>query len=320
MGAGAGTPTPRQPQSIKETAMPQDQDGQSRLPFPPQYVVKSNALCRARWTAESIIEPRLVALLASKISVDDEEFKEFEIHVSELIGKEYGGDNIRQVEQAVDKSMSRVVTIKNPNGTLSKCNIFYRCEIDPHRGLLTLTLHPDLKQHFLQLKQNFAKYNLLDFMLLPSVYSQRMFEYLTSWKDKPEKLISIDELHEYLSTPKSYRENFKSFRIFVLEKAHKDIHKHTSLRFSWQPIKSGRRVGSIRFIFGGRYAETKIEDAKKTTAKALANETKRAAALKQAKACAAEKGGVCVKQDRSKFVCGVCHEWEVREFYAQRTE
>ena len=39
-----------------------------QLPLPGEIVKKSNALARARWSADSVWEPRLVALLASKLT------------------------------------------------------------------------------------------------------------------------------------------------------------------------------------------------------------------------------------------------------------
>ena len=297
--------------------MPQE-NNQMSLPFPPQYVVKSNALCRARWSAESVLEPRLVALLASRIEADDEDFKVYDIHVSELLGKkeyQYGGTDLKTVEEAVEKTMSRVITLRDGEGW-TKYNVFFRCRFEPETGMLKLGFHPDLIPHYLQLKQNFAKYNLLEFMMLPSVYSQRIFELLKSWKDQPEFVVSVDDLHEMLFTPKTYRENFKNFRTFVLERAHRDIHKHTSLRFTWVALKDGRRVGAIRFSFTGRgFAESKREDAKKQAARAFNKAKRNTAAWHEAVACAKEKKGICTLRDRAKRVCAVCHECDMlREF------
>ena len=57
-----------------------------QLPLPGEIVKKSNALARARWSADSVWEPRLVALLASKVKQDDEDFQTYEIPIRELIG------------------------------------------------------------------------------------------------------------------------------------------------------------------------------------------------------------------------------------------
>ena len=66
--------------------------------------------------------------------------------------------------------------------------------------MLIIGFHPDLKEHYLQLNQ-YIKYNLIEFMLLPSIYSQRLFEFLKSWDDRKETTIELKELHEMLDSP-----------------------------------------------------------------------------------------------------------------------
>jgi plasmid replication initiation protein len=62
--------------------------------------------------------------------------------------------------------------------------------------------------------------------------------------------IGIDELHDFLSTPPSMRKDFREFRIYVLERAHKEICEKTSLDYTWEPIRKGlRKVEFIRFSF-----------------------------------------------------------------------
>lgn len=102
-----------------------------------------------------------------------------------------------------------------------------------------------------------------------------MFEILTSWKDRTEFIARIEDLHEMLNNPRSHRKDFKEFRTRVLEKTRKAIHKNTALQFAWEPIRDGRRVGSIRFVFTQkRAAESKFESDKKASAKAVSNARK----------------------------------------------
>lgn len=290
--------------------MPQEEE-QGKLPFPPQYVTKSNALCRAQWSPESILEPRLVALLASKIDADDEDFKKYDIHVSELLGTGYGGDNARQLRLAAERVVGRTITVREGK-SWSVYGVFSCCKYNHDTGIIAVGFHPDLKPHYLQLKKNlvqYTKYDLLEFRALPSLYSQRIFELLKSWKDQPEFSVPINELHKVLNAPISYRKNFKEFRIRVLEKARKDIHKHTSLRFAWKVIKSGRRVEAIQFIFSNRrVGEQQIEAVREKEGKALANAKKRTAAFQEAASCAIKKEGVCINRDRAKRVCAICDD------------
>lgn len=224
--------------------------GVKQLMLPNKTVKKSNALARARWSPDSVWEPRLVAMLAAQIKAGDTDFQTYEIRLVDILGKDPGGKDYQEFEKAIDKVMSRVITLRNGDDW-KKYTMFSSCEYISKRGILKIGFHPDLKEHYLQLKQ-YIKYNLLEFMLLPSIYSQRLFEFLKSWDDRKEAIIELKELHEMLDTPKALRAKYKDFRVRVLEKAHKDILKFTDLYYTWEPVKKGRAVSWIKFIFGKR--------------------------------------------------------------------
>lgn len=277
-----------------------------QLILPGDIVKKSNALARARWSAESVWEPRLVALLASKVRADDTDFQVYEIPVSEIL-RGSGGRDYREIEGVVDRVMSRVLTIRDPKGW-TKYNVFSRCRYRREEGILELGFHPDLRPHYLNLQKHFAQYNLLEYLMLPSIYSQRLFEILKSWSDQSEATLAIDELHEMLDTPESLRANFKDFRRRVLEKAHADIHKNTSLAFEWEPVKKGRGIVAVCFYFGGKRFAIKDEKAKAAKAKESAA---RNALFLEAIQCAREKVLVertCTKADNKRNICAICTE------------
>ena len=268
---------------------------QRLLVLPGEIVKKSNALLRARWSPASIWEPRLVALLASKVRADDQDFQVYEVHVSELLGGKYGGSDSKAVEAAVDSAMSRVLTLRDEKGW-TKYHVFSRCRYRASDGVLELGFHPDLRCHYLGLKEKFGKYNLTEFMLLPSVYSQRIFELLKSWHDKPEFTISLPDLFLTLDVP-STLQRYPDFRRFVLDRALKDITAKTGLRYDWEPIKKGRSVSAIRFTFGARIRQSAM--AKKKAASSQNN-----ALVKKALVCFQSSGSSCTpKKTRQCEIC-----------------
>lgn len=281
---------------------------EKQLPLPGKIVKKSNALARARWSAESVWEPRLVALLASKVHADDTEFQVYEIPVIELVEKSEkntSGKTYQEVTGVIDKIMGRVITIKDDIGRgWTKYNIFSRCRYRPEDGMLELRFDPDLRPHYLNLQKNFAKYNLLEFLMLPSVYSQRLFEFLKSWDDKPDITISVADLHEMLNTPVSFRANFKDFRLRVLEKAHKDITEKTTLRYEWEPVKRGRAMESVRFIFSKRRALPVV--AKKADDAIDKQCAKNNTAFLKAMACLRDRDPSCEGGHQKQAICDVC--------------
>jgi plasmid replication initiation protein len=226
-----------------------------------ELVKKSNALIRSHWTIESVLEPRIVAVLASKVHKYDEDFKIYEIPVSEILGSNYGGHDLRELVFVVDNIMGRVLTIYDSDGKgWAKYNVFSRCRFRPKDAVLELRFDADLKPHYLQLKERFTQYSLAEFMSLPSVYSQRLYEILKSWNDKPGVEIEFCDLCNMLDVPASLRTNFAYFRRRVLEQAHRDIveREYSTLWFDWEPIKSGKnsKVVAVRFVFN----ETKAQE------------------------------------------------------------
>lgn len=267
-----------------------------------KFVMKSNALLRCRWDVESVFEPRIIAILASKVSPGDKDFQEYTIPVSEIFQQKIiGGAEYNELEKVADKLMSRVITIYDDDGW-SKYSVFSSCRFYRKKGNLNVKFHPDLLPHFLNLKKNFAKYSLEEFLELPSVYSQRIFEFLKSWDDRTEVEVPLIELHDMLYTPASFRKDFAQFRRRVLEKSHSDITKRTSFVFQWEAIKKGKAVVSVRFVFSHKNVEflSDVEKERKSTR----NNKLFAAAIQ----CAKEKGGVCVHRERAKAICDLCEE------------
>jgi plasmid replication initiation protein len=230
-----------------------------QLPLPGKIIKKSNAIARARWQPESIWEPRIVALVASKVRESDEDFQTYKIPVAELTGgsdSSLSGFQYKEIKKSILHIAKASILIpgeKNPHNFMTY-PIFSACGYED--GYLVARFDPDLKPHFLHLKAQFTAYNLMEYLMLPSSYSQQIFEFLKSWANAPEVLVPIAELHELLNLPESFRKNFAEFRRWVLEKAHKDITGKTALRYEWVPVKKGRAVVAVRFIFAaGRIAQ-----------------------------------------------------------------
>lgn len=279
-----------------------------QLPLPGEIVKKSNAIARARWQPESIWEPRIVALIASKVRVTDEDFLTYRIPVAELTGasdENLSGFQYQEIRKSIEHLGKATIHIEgNKPRNFRQYNIFAMCGYED--GHLIAGFHPELKPHFLGLGGTFTEYSLMQYLMLPSGYSQRIFEFLKSWASvkSGEIIVSVVELHELLNTPESFKKNFKDFRRWVLEKAHKDIHNKTSLRFEWEAIKKGRAVVDVRFIFAKNRA---LPITKKKTDDSIEKQcTQNNANFVKAVTCLKSKNGKCLKQDNKKAICEAC--------------
>lgn len=272
----------------------------------PVLVKKSNALARAKWSPKNIWEPRLVALAAVQVRADDKDFQTYVIPVATVMGEDstvkIGGDHYKRLKATAKKIVGSIIEIEDPGSkSFAIYGIFSKCEYKD--GHFNVRFDPDLKPHFLQLKKHFTEYNLLEYLRLFGGYAQRIFEILRSWDDQPEISIDLEDLQERLAVPASLRANFKDFRMRVLAPAHREISKKTSLTYEWEPVKRGRKVIAVRFVFSRkRVAEVESKEKPQDDQKAL---QERNSLFKKALAC--KNSGPCGAPKNNK-VCQVCKE------------
>lgn len=274
-----------------------------------KMVKKSNALARAKWAPESIWEPRIVAVIAAQVHKDDKEFKEYKIPIQVLLkmcDKSSAGTFYNDLVKIARQAVGRTLEIKEPDGW-TIYSLFSKCRYKKGEDSLIVRFDPDLKTHFLDLQRFYKGYPLLEFLSLPSVYSQRMYEKLRSWDDKVNIEIDLTELHETLCTPPSLKKNFAAFRRRVLEKAHKDITAKTTMQYEWEPVKQGRKVVKIRFVFGKKTMAKAQKKAKQTAQHKQAKNNHNL--FNQALACSQkwkEQNRYCPESARNKKYCNAC--------------
>jgi plasmid replication initiation protein len=216
-----------------------------------QIVKESNALARARLmpTSGSVWDERVIAALAGRNRTDDCVFAEHVIDIKELAtsSEEFSASQLTELTKAITRLTRSYFQISKGKDFMNY-PIFAKIGLDGNK--LVGRFNSALKEHYLELKKQFAIRYLPEFKALSGTYSQRLFRFLNSWKDQIEIQFPLNELHEILMTPPSFRQNFKAFRIRVLETAHRDIVSNTGLVYAWEPIKQGqRKVVAVRFIF-----------------------------------------------------------------------
>lgn len=292
-----------------------------QLTLPGEIVKKDNLLIRSKIDIESVQSSKILACLIASINKDDTVFKNsYRIEAKDVLSH-YGGENYTRIKNLCLELRKAGVSFefKDESGEPVFLTVSFFSRVEYKKGIIeaTFTQDPLISDCLLGLKNKFTEYNLIDYLKLPSIYSQRMFEILKSWSNLPEVIIRIDKLHHMLNTPVSFKADFRQFRTRVLEKAYKDIQEKTALRYEWEPIKAGRSVEAIRFTFGpGRRALAEAEKAK-------AKEDKARRLLQQrmfrAIDCAKAKNGDCRARDNKPIVCKVCRQENICASLQSRT-
>ena len=274
----------------------------------PREIVKAdNDFFRVRCKVKNIIASRIVMAFASLVDESNlnekMEFLEYKIEASSIIGDiEAGGDYYNQLREAAYILLDQKLEKRKHKNHFKVWTLFSSIEYE--NGIITGKFHSDLLPFFIGLKEQFTKLSLSQYLKLPSIYSQQLFGFLQSWNDKPEVVISLLELHDMLNTPESFRKDFRQLRLYVLEKSYKDIISKTNLYYEWEPIKKGRAVVSIRFIFSKKRAlpVSKVKETEKQEKKSKQNNKDFLAAL----ACRKERGPACEGGRQKESVCELC--------------
>ena len=281
------------------------------LSVPGTLVKKSNSIIRTRITVKSVEASRVLAHLVACIRTDDEKLKQvYSVPARDIIPY-IGGENYKRIKATRRELASAFAETEEPDPDglhpIYRVRPFF-ADIRYRKGIITANFNPLMGPFLLDLKKCFTTYNLTEYLSLPSLYSQRIFEITKSLVNSQngEAIIPMADLHRFLDTPPTFRADFRQFRIRVLEKAHKDITEKTSFRFEWEPVKVGRSVEKIRFIFSGgkkALAQKEQKKAKEEKRQRLTNQR-----FIRAVECAKAKGGDCRTMDNVRIVCKLCRE------------
>lgn len=227
-----------------------------QLALPGAVVKKSNQLVRSKLRIENVYAARIFTTVASCIKESDEDFQEYTFSSSVFVDpNDKGGAIYKRIKQTLKDITVYSVEIplpiedkqdeKEPPYAIIPLFAYahYR------KGNVTVQIHPKLKPQFIALGKLYTSYNLIDYLKLAGTYSQRIFEILNSYaKTNSIVTITLIELYRMLNTPETLQ-RYSDFRRFVLEKSHKEINEKTDLEYEWEPVKKGRTVMAIEFIF-----------------------------------------------------------------------
>lgn len=220
-------------------------------------VTQANSLVYAAYEM-SLQEKRLLLLLFSMVRQNHTAFHTYRIpvkQIGELLEIDQS-NTYRVLDKTCTKLMSRVLHMETDTKRWVKFHWVARAEYIPKKesrtgeAELELKIHDELHPLLLELKKQFASVPFEHIANLPSYHSIRLFEILfhKSQKLKKSKIrIRLNDLKKYLGVENNYP-NFSNFKNKILEPAKKNLAKKTPIKFTYLPIKEGRKVAALDFI------------------------------------------------------------------------
>ena len=225
-------------------------------PFPVAHplVVQHNALVNARFDLTTT-ESRLFLALLARVQRDDTSFSKCQVSVKEIMGQTASNSIYDQVRKMLKDFASRTLVIEKlgPEGRpLKKPNfivipLLAYAEYRDGEGVIEAQFNDLLREYLLELRDNFTKAQLTELLKLKSASSYRIYWLLREYAAFGKRTIKLDELKAILGLDQEY-DRFNNFRARVLERAKAEL-AETDLPFTYEPIKEGREVTQIRFLF-----------------------------------------------------------------------
>ncbi|WP_052714303.1 replication initiation protein [Paenibacillus dauci] len=216
-------------------------------------VTKSNNLIETPLNL-GVVELRIIFVLISTISPNDEEFKPYRFKISDF-AKLIGVKNKNVYQQIKDYTYS---LMSQPFYVHDNLQVTWlaSAEYFPGEGMIEVEFSPKLKPYLLQLKEKFTTYRLQDIIKLKSAYAMRIYELLKQYERIGTRTFTIQRLKELLGVEDQYPV-YSDFKKRVIVKAQEEINKHTDIKIDYTEIKSGRKVSEVKFTITSKTPDKK---------------------------------------------------------------
>jgi len=130
-------------------------------------------------------------------------------------------------------------------------------------GWAELSLSPHVMPYLTDLGKKFTEYRLGQVANLRSTHAIRLFEWCVQFADTGWMQLTLGEITQRLGV--SYP-RYADIRRYIIEPAIAELQTKSNIDISWEPVKTGRQVTSIKFTFAERTAKPEKAPRKKKIA------------------------------------------------------
>lgn len=218
-------------------------------------VTQSNDLIEANYPPELTAQSHKIArLILSQISPDDADMRIYKISMSTLKGYLGMSPQIKwgSFKKRFDESCSRLrdEVIEIEDGELGYFKAFFLSGwgVSKDGQFVEFEISSKLKPYLLELKKNYTSYLLAHIPKLRSGYSIRLYELLHQYRRIGKRKFELDDLQKKVG---SRYKLYGDFKRKVILQAQKDLKKNTDLAFTFNPIKTGKKVTALEFVLFG---------------------------------------------------------------------
>lgn len=124
-----------------------------------------------------------------------------------------------------------------------------RAQYHPGEGTVSLRFTQDVAPHLVNLQRQFTSYKLAQASALRSLYSWRLLELLTQFESTGWRQIDIEDFAHSMEATEKQRANFNNIKRRIIEPAVRELTEKDGWVIAWEPVKAGRKVTALKFVF-----------------------------------------------------------------------
>lgn len=239
-------------------------------------LVVNNQYIKAIHPKMSIYAMKLFRIVITQCRMKDDRFYSYDFKVkdlSEMIGVE-PSNLYRTADEITTALMQMILKIggETPRDSYRKMHIFDYCEYDAKRGTISIQLHEDMTELFLNLRRNFTQIPIIAILSMQSKYGIRLYELICGklmghypYADTYTIItLSLAEIRTATNTDKvKAYDKISNLKTRVLLPAIADIEKCADWKVLIKDVKESRRVIGFELTIWDRNGFEVVEDCKR---------------------------------------------------------
>lgn len=208
-------------------------------------VVKSNDLIQAKYEL-SLNEQKIILYSISKLDRNKPDMNILSINIGDFINLlGTTKDRYKEIRTTTNDLRKKELVINTGNGEIIT-SWLSSIEYIKNKGIIELEFSKKLVPYLLQLKEKFTRYQIKNILYLSNKHSIRIYELLKQYEPIGKRTFTVDELKEILMLEEQYQ-RFYDFERYVLKPTMEEINDYTDIKISYDKIKKGRSINSIRY-------------------------------------------------------------------------
>lgn len=216
------------------------------------YIVnKRNVLNEIRANSMNLTELRFFSIYLSKIHKDKPEetrVVRFPLDDFRTIMELSSRLNIKHMRSVTNSLLCKVVNVPDERGGYTGFQLFKECTVsrdDNDEWYVEIDAHDKALPLMFDFKNKYFSYPLHNILRLKSPNQHRMYELLKQYQAVGVRILSVNDLKEYLGIGKDEYPRFGDFKTYVLNACQQALTENTDIQFTYEPYGKRGKSGKI---------------------------------------------------------------------------